>query len=142
MFKKKFFSKQEEEIIVKAITNAETKTTGEIRVHIDGFCFGNPYKKAKNIFLKLNMQSTKQQNGVLIYIATLSKKIAIVGDVGISNKVLPTFWDDIIRDLSANFRKDKALTLSRNIIKCGEQLSEFFPGNDGDKNELNNSISY
>lgn len=142
MFNKKFFSKEEEELIVKAIGESETKTSGEIKVHIDSFCFGNPFKKAKKIFLRLNMQHTKSRNGVLIYIATLSKKIAIIGDEGINNKVPSNFWDELIKDLSTNFRTKRADVLTSNIIKCGEQLSKFFPLEDGDTNELDNSISY
>ena len=142
MFNKKFFSEQEEHLIVEAIKKAETKTSGEIRVHIDSFCFGNALKKAKKVFLKLNMQNTKNRNGVLVYIATTSKKIAIVGDVGINNKVSANFWDEIVKDLVLNFRTDKAKILAKNIISCGEQLSIFFPLENGDTNELNNSISY
>lgn len=142
MLKKKFFSTEEEGIVVKAIADAETKTTGEIRVHIDSFCFGNPFEKAKKVFLKLNMQNTKQRNGVLIYIAIFNKKIAIVGDAGISTKVLPNFWDVIIKDLTANFRTNRASTLAKNIAICGEQLSFYFPIENNDKNELDNSISY
>ncbi len=142
MFNKKFFSEDEERLIVESIKTAETKTSGEIRLHIDSFCFGNAYKKAKKVFLKLNMQNTKNRNGVLIYIATISKKIAIVGDEGINNKVSATFWDDLIKDLGSNFKTEKANCLASNIIKCGEQLSKFFPLEEGDTNELNNSISY
>jgi len=142
MFNKKFFSEEEEKVIVNAITEGETKTSGEIRVHIESYCFGNPFEKAKKVFLKLNMQNTKYRNGVLIYIATSSKKIAIVGDEGINSKVPANFWDEIIKDLGSNFRTQKANALAKNIIKCGEQLTNFFPLEDGDTNELNNSISY
>ena len=55
MFNKKFFSEDEERLIVESIKTAETKTSGEIRLHIDSFCFGNAYKKAKKVFLQLNM---------------------------------------------------------------------------------------
>ena len=142
MFNKKFFSEEEEQLIVKAITEGETKTSGEIRVHIDGFCFGDAFEKAKKVFLKLNMQHTKDRNGVLIYIATASKKIAIIGDEGKNSNVPANFWNEIITDLSANFRTEKAKVLAKNIIKCGEQLSKFFPLEDADTNELSNSISY
>ena len=142
MFNKKFFSEQEEHLIVEAIKTAETNTSGEIRVHIDSFCFGDVFEKAKKVFLKLKMQNTKNRNGVLIYIATSSKKIAIVGDESINKQVGAKFWDDIIKDLTANLRTNKAKVLAKNIICCGEQLSKFFPSEEGDTNELTNSISY
>ena len=78
------------------------------------------------------MQNTKNRKGVLVYIATTSKKIAIVGDVGINNKVSANFWDEIVKDLVLNFRTDKAKILAKNIISCGEQLSIFFPLEKGD----------
>ena len=59
---KNFFSKEEQQRIVDAIREAERNTSGEIRVHIENFCFGDALEKAKKVFRKLEMQNTKDRN--------------------------------------------------------------------------------
>ncbi|MDO9000077.1 MAG: TPM domain-containing protein [Bacteroidota bacterium] len=138
-----FFNKQEQQAIVNAITQAELKTSGEIRLHLANFCFGNEIKAAEKIFTKLKMQHTNERNGVLIYIATYSKKIAIVGDQGIHQKLGDLFWENLITKLIKQFKENKkAEALADCIIECGEQLGNFFPRKADDKNELTNDISY
>ncbi len=140
---RKFFNKEEQQLLFDAITTAELKTSGEIRLHLENICFGNEIKSAEKIFLKLKMHHTKERNGVLIYIATLSKKIAIVGDEGIHQKLGDQFWQSIINKLTQQFKENKkAKALAEVIIECGEQLGKFFPRSSDDKNELSNTISF
>jgi uncharacterized membrane protein len=138
-----FFNHEEQKLLTDAIAKAELKTSGEIRVHLDNFCFGNELKKAGKTFMKLNMHQTKERNGVLIYIAAFSKKIAVTGDEGIHQKLGDQFWQTMVNDLIQQFKeKRKAQALADCIIKCGEQLGKYFPRDAADKNELSNEISF
>lgn len=138
-----FFNKQEEQVIIDAIVKAELKTSGEIRVHIENFCFGNGLKRAKVIFKKLKMQNTKERNGVLFYIAARSRKVAVLGDEGIYQKLGATFWEKTVNNLINQFKENKkADALANSIIECGSQLSSFFPRSSNDADELSNTISY
>jgi uncharacterized membrane protein len=138
-----FFSAEEQEMLMKAIDAAEMKTSGEIRLHLESFCLGSEIKAAKKIFKQLNMQATAERNGVLIYIATLSHKIAVIGDEGIHQKLGQAFWEQLVNEMITKFRQDKkAEALADCIVTCGEQLGRFFPRKADDKNELSNSISY
>lgn len=138
-----FFDKQEQQLIVDAIASAELKTSGEIRLHLSNFCFGNEVKAAEKVFAKLKMHQTKERNGVLIYIATFSRKVAIVGDEGIHKKLGNEFWQKVVSQLIQKFKENKkAEALSECIVECGEQLGKFFPRQSDDKNELTNTISY
>lgn len=140
---KNIFTKTDEEKVVNAIKEAELNTSGEIRVHVENYCFGDSLKKAEKIFAKLNMQNTKDRNGILIYIAAVSRKIAVFGDKGIHEKLGQNYWDDLVKGIIENFRKEaKAEGLAQGIIECGLQLKHFFPYKSDDKNELNDSISY
>lgn len=139
----KFFNKEEQELIVKAIQTAEKNTSGEIRVHLESFCGGDAMERAQKVFTKLNMHATKEQNGILIYIATESHKIAVIGDAGIHRKLGKEYWDKIVNGLVATFKEGKhAKGLADAIIDCGEQLKQYFPYTSDDKNELNDSISF
>jgi uncharacterized membrane protein len=143
MTARNFFNEQEQQIIVDAITRAEMKTSGEIRVHLENFCFSNPLKVAGSLFTKLNMHQTAERNGVLIYIATISRKIAIVGDEGIHKKLGTEYWNKLVETLVTRFRENrKAEALAACILECGDQLGKYFPRSSDDKDELSNNLSF
>ena len=96
-----FLSAKEEEQIVTAIRQAEQKTSGEIRVHIENGGSKAIEARAKEVFHQLKMDRTKLQNGVLIYVAVSKHQFGIYGDKGIDTKVTSTFWDDT-RDVMQN----------------------------------------
>jgi len=136
------FNKTEKKTIVDAITEAELNTSGEIRIHIDKKCKNNPIDKAVKIFEKLGMHNTEHRNGVLIYIATSNKKLAIIGDEGINKVVKENFWDEIKDEMISHFKDDNFIVgLSNGIIKAGQQLKKHFPYKSDDINELTNEIS-
>lgn len=130
-------------MVTDAIAAAELKTSGEIRVHLENFCFGNALRAAEKVFLRLKMHETRERNGVLIYVATQSRKIAIAGDRGIHEKLGSGFWEKMAAQLIERFQHNqKAEALAECILACGEQLGRYFPRSADDTNELTNSISY
>ena len=138
-----FFTESEQQLLIKAIDEAELRTSGEIRLHLENFCLGNELTRAQKVFTKLGMHQTQERNGVLIYIATLSHKIAVIGDEGIHKKVGQEFWEKEVRVLIEKFKAHKsAEALANCIVDCGEQLGKYFPRSSDDKNELSNSISF
>lgn len=139
----KFFSQEEKEEIRQAVLNAELDTSGEIRVHIENTCNGDVMDRAALVFKQLDMHKTKLRNGVLIYLAVKNRKFAIIGDVGINQKVSKDFWDNIKHDMLKYFREGNFTTgLSEAIIKSGEQLKKHFPYHRDDVNELPDDISF
>ncbi|MCF8368548.1 MAG: TPM domain-containing protein [Bacteroidales bacterium] len=140
---KDFFSNEDKEDITLAIKNAELDTSGEIRVHIDEKCKGDPRDTAAYIFQKLEMHKTEQRNGVLFYLAVKNRKFAILGDIGINQKVPENFWDDIRDTMLEHFRNDEFTEgLIEGIEKAGIQLKEHFPHQADDVNELSDTISF
>lgn len=143
LFEKRFFSPQDETIIINAIQEAEKNTSGELRVHVEKSCKGDPFDRAVAVFHKLNMQATRQQNAVLFYIAHGSQKLAIVAGKGINDVVPANFWDTIRNQLVQEFKNgNTAIGLAAAITQCGLQLQHFFPWQSDDTNELPNTISY
>jgi uncharacterized membrane protein len=140
---KNFFTEAEQQLLVEAIAKAESHTSGEIRLHLENFCFGDALKAAHRVFSRLGMQKTNERNGILIYIAVVSRKIAVVGDSGIHNKLGSEYWNSMVSALIKKFKaQQKAPALADAIVMCGEQLGKHFPRNTEDKNELSNTISY
>ncbi len=128
--------------IVKAIREAEKLTSGEIRVHIQSKCSNDPFFDGKKIFKKLQMDKTKEKNGVLIFIALKSKKFAILGDKGIHEKVGEDFWNDVRDTITEYFHKDQfQMGIVTGVGLIGEKLKKYFPRQRNDKNELPNTVS-
>ena len=140
---KDLFTPEQKQQIVAAIHEAEKNTSGEIRVHIDKKCKEDVLDRAAFLFDLLNMQKTAERNGVLIYIATEDRQLAILGDAGINQKVPLNFWDST-KDLMISHFKQGNFTegLSKGILLAGEQLQQHFPFQKDDKNELSDDISF
>jgi uncharacterized membrane protein len=98
------FTEEEQHRIRIAIEDAEKHTSGQIRVCIEKTCSDNVLDRAAKYFHKLDMHKTKHRNGVLVYVATVDRKFAIIGDAGI-NKVVPAdFWDSTKEDMLEHFK--------------------------------------
>jgi len=139
---KKFFTAEEQKQIITAIQEAEKETSGEIRLHLESRCKGDPLERAIKIFAKLKMHKTKLRNGTLIYLAVQDRKFAIFGDEGI-NKVVPeNFWEDVKEEMRSYFVKGDFLNgVITGIHHIGEKLKAYFPYQQDDVNELPDDIS-
>ncbi len=138
-----FLNKEEISLVENAIKEAEKNTSGEIRVHIETEIKGDVLDRAAYLFEYLGMHKTAERNGVLFYLATKTRKFAILGDAGINSKVPADFWDQIKQSMGEAFSEAKyAEGLSRGILTAGEQLKKHFPYTKNDVNELSDSISF
>ena len=137
-----FLTQAEEQEIVAAICTAEKNTSGEIRVHLEKSTKISAENRAIQVFNELEMQKTKDANGVLIYVAVENKLFAICGDSGI-NKVVPIdFWNATKLVMANDFQRGKFKQgLIDGILRAGEQLKQYFPYDNDDVNELPNEIS-
>lgn len=137
-----FLSKAEEQEIVHAIVEAEKNTSGEIRVHIEENSEKSPLDRAQEVFFELNMNKTKDKNGVLFYVCVADKKFAILGDKGINEVVEADFWDCTKEVVLSNFKeKNFKKGLVEGILRAGERLQHYFPYQSDDEDELSNEIS-
>lgn len=128
--------------ISKAIEDAEYQTSGEIRVHVDKKCSGDPVKEAISHFNRLKMFNTKDRNGILIYVANEDRKLAIIGDKNINEKVPNNYWENTKNQLIESFKKeDYVKGLVQAITDVGEKLKSYFPYQEDDLNELTNELS-
>lgn len=137
-----FLTQAEEQEIVAAIGQAEKNTSGEIRVHIEKEVSIVAIDRAMEVFRKLNMENTRERNGVIIYVAVKSHQFAIYGDQGINDKVSDDFWDCTKDIMAKHFREGNFKQgLIEGILNAGEQLKKHFPYQDNDTDELSNEIS-
>ena len=137
-----FLTQDEEQEVVKAILEAEKNTSGEIRVHIEAHTRLDIMVRAKEVFHMLKMDNTKDDNGVLIYVAVNDRKFAIFGDRGIDAVVPKDFWDTTKDAIQSQFKNGRFKQgIIDGILKAGEELNTHFPWQQDDENELSNEIS-
>src|SRR5262245_4882751 len=103
---KEFLGKLEHARIVKAIADAESKTSGEIRVFIQRGELRDAYDAARKRFEKLGMTKTQERNAVLIFVAPRAQKFAVIGDVGIHQRCSEEFWETIVGAMREHFRAE------------------------------------
>ena len=138
-----FLSKEERQQVSAAIGAAENRTSGEIRVHLEDHIEDEVMDHAAFIFEELGMHRTRDRNGVLIYLSVVDRKIAVIGDAGINERVPDDFWNDVLALLKSHLaagRRVEALTESVQMV--GEKLRDFFPLKRDDTDELSNEISF
>jgi len=134
-------SKQKKQVLL-TIQEAELCTSGEIRVHIENHCHANEIDRAKEVFLKLGMDDTEEQNGVLVYISVKDRRVAIVGDRGIDQVTAANYWDEEVNILLEYFKRNEFTQgITQVITNVGQKLKDHFPYQSDDINELSDEIS-
>lgn len=140
---REFLNREDRRVVTDAIKAAEQRTSGEIRIHIDSDCPGDARERALHSFHRLGMTRTAARNGVLLYVAVNSRKLAVIGDKGINEAVPRDFWKGICSCLSEAFGKgERVRGLCDAVAAIGEKLRESFPYEADDKNELPDDISF
>jgi uncharacterized membrane protein len=143
--KKEFFSKEDNEIIVQAIRDAEHQTSGEVRVFVESKCrYMDALDRAVEIFASLKMKKTEQRNAVLVYVAIKDRQLAVYGDSGIHEKTGDDYWKAAVYNMLSHFNKDNyAAGIAHCVTMIGEALRENFPyDKEHDKNELPDEIIF
>jgi len=128
MTRKKLIQVIDRDKIKDAIQRAEHRTSGEIRVSVAPFFWGNVRKAAEKVFERLEMRQTKDRNGVLFFVVPSRRKFVVLGDSGIHERVGQEFWHRVVDVVADKFRGgDFTAGLIRGIEEVGEQLSTHFP---------------
>jgi uncharacterized membrane protein len=139
---KHFLSKLDHDRIVAGIAEAERRASGEIRIHVTRRKPKDLEARARRRFEKLGMTKTAHRNGVLIYIAPNLRRFQILGDAGIHEKCGDDFWKGTATVMEEHFRKGQFTEgILAGIGKIGQLLTEHFPRNLDDSNELQDEVS-
>ena len=137
-----FLTAQEEQEVIQAIRQAESQTSGEIRVHLERHSDLSPMERATALFHLLKMDNTKAENGVLIYVAVEDHQLAVIGDRGINTRVPDDFWEGTRDAMITAFKAGQFKQgLIKGVRSVGEKLQRYFPWDQDDKNELPDEIS-
>jgi putative membrane protein len=108
-------------------------TRGEMEAEVE--------RAARAAFQELRVRGTAGGTGVLVYLSLFERMVHVLGDEAISSKVDPERWQEVCDVVVAGVKKRRpAQGLSDGILSCGELLSEHFPIEPGDRDELANTL--
>jgi uncharacterized membrane protein len=130
--------------IEEAIRQAERRTSGEIRVSVSRFFWGDVRRVAERAFARLGMTATRHRNGILFFIVPARRRFVVLGDEGIHGKVGQEFWERVAAAVSERWRKGEFTEgLVHGIETVGEQLALHFPFDPAtDVNELSDDVDF
>jgi uncharacterized membrane protein len=136
--RKHFARRFDPDRVKAAIADAERRTSGEIVVSVAPFFLGSVQRAAERAFARLAVSRTRERNGVLFFIVPGRRQFAVLGDVGIHQKVGADFWTAVAQAVSRRFRAgDLNGGIVEGIAEVGRRLAEHFPyDRSGDVNEL------
>jgi uncharacterized membrane protein len=130
--------------IEAAIKTGETTHSGQVRFVVEGALDGLPLfrdqpprQRALDIFSHLRIWDTAHNNGVLIYLLLADRDVEIVADRGIDTKVGAAGWEDICREMEAEFRTSRfEAGVIKGIGAVSRELAKHFPPQSPQPNEL------
>ena len=98
-------------------------------------------EKALVSFLEQGLHETRDRTGILILISLFERRVQVLADSGINEKVHENTWDEIVATITTGLKSDDACTaVCQAIERCGQLLEENFPCKSDDTNELPNLI--
>ncbi len=126
-----------------AIAAAERGHRGEIRVHIESRYPGDgPLGRAEALYQELGIGKTRDDTGVLLYIAERDHKAAVFAGSGVYGARKPALWKDIAAAVAEGYAAgDRLSGLVRALAMIGDILRETARGDDTAGDELPNQVT-
>ena len=130
--------------IEQAIAASEKKHSGEIRFAVEASLSFvevskgvSPRARALEVFSRLRVWDTENNNGVLIYLLLADRDVEIVADRGIHSKVGEALWQAICSKMEEAFRSGEFTRgVELGVQEISALLEQHFPVQEQDRNEL------
>jgi putative membrane protein len=92
-------------------------------------------------FFREGLYRTRDETGILIFISVFERRVWVLADRGINEKVKEGQWDEIVKMIIAGVKnKDQTNAICKAVEEAGGILKEHFPVREDDKDELKNII--
>lgn len=128
------------------VAASEARHRGEIRLCAEAslplsylWRHASARERALALFGKLRVWDTEHNNGVLIYLLLVERRIEIIADRGLTRRVGPDVWNALLARMRQDFREgDFETGLKRAVDEVGDLLTQHFPPTPGEhrSNEL------
>jgi len=92
-------------------------------------------------FYASGLHRTRESNGVEIYLSLFERRVVVIGDRGIHEKMGDRHWQNVRDLIIEGIRKgDLRGGVCAALESCGKALAENFPRRSDDVNELSNKV--
>ena len=99
------------------------------------------HQRAVGVYFENKVSITRDRTGIMIFVSLLERKVKILADCGINEKVEKNYWNEIVNTLVSDIAKDKKIEgMVSAIESCGKGLMESFPIKSDDSNEISNKL--
>ncbi len=99
------------------------------------------YQRAVEIFHNHHVSMTKDRVGIMIFISVLERRVEVLADYTIDQKLGTAYWEALIKKLTEKIKEGHTVDgLVGAIEECGESLNELFPIQSDDINEVSNEL--
>lgn len=93
-------------------------------------------------FTAHGLHYTKAHTGILIFASLFERRVVVLADRGIHEKVQDGTWDEVVEILTSGLKsKDGCAAFCAAIERCGEILSTHFPRQPDDRDELDDKLA-
>lgn len=87
------------------------------------------------------LYKTREANGILIYLSCLERRVVVLGDKGIHEKMGDQHWNDVRDKIIHGIEQGRAREgICAAVESCGKALAEHFPRRPDDTNELPDEV--
>ncbi len=98
-------------------------------------------ERATRHFMESGIADTRDRTGILIFISILERRVELLADRGIAEKISQEKWNDIVSNIVSGIKSGQLNSrLNEAVAECGNLLQEFFPIKEDDTNELSNEV--
>jgi putative membrane protein len=92
-------------------------------------------------FFTEKLYKTREANGILIFISLLERKVWVLGDSGINDRIDPGQWQGIVNLITEGIKeKRQCEAICAAVAETGKILKTHFPARKDDRDELHNLI--
>lgn len=131
----------DEDRVVEAIREAESRTSAEIRVFVSNKEAEHPVTAARGHFVRMGMEKTQRRNGVLIFFAPASRTFAVIGDEAAHAVCGDRLWHALVREMRKLLLDESSTAAIVHAIKrIADALAPRFPHEADDRNELPDAV--
>ena len=92
-------------------------------------------------FYKKGLSNTRDKTGVLIFISVFERRVWVLADSGINEKVAPDTWESVVKIIIDGIKKnEQGDAVAKAVAVVGDILKDHFPVRPDDVDELDNLI--
>jgi len=93
--------------------------------------------RAQQLFLELGVTETRQRSGVLLFLSEAERRVELLADRGIHERVGEEAWRSLVQVVTTAIREGRAAQgVCAAVDSIGESLAQHFPREADDTNEL------